>query len=216
MTKKSKSKHSRKPRKKSKVDAAVTAVTKRDESLESKMQRLQLGVGTEDDMLEEAIKLAAAERKKMEADEARMNCRHGRKSDEYIESFFRAFQMAFIEASDKTRGRTSSYKIFETAYNYTLSDFANVWSDSTNMAKVVQLFTAIRTTYYLRGVKNRARCFAYFTNLFNNLHKWRSTKFKRCVTTLKSSSCTKATTTQLLASSKIAFLVHVWIRFAKK
>ena len=176
MTKKAKSKRGRKQRRKPKVDAVKT-VTKQDEQqeLEVKMQRLQLNLNVmnsaeDDDLLEEAIKLAAAEKKEIEAFEAKMNCTHGYESDEYIERFYQAFFTALVEARNRM-GNDAGLELFDEAYNATLSDFVDVWNDSTKIVKVVQYLASYGTALYLKGNKQTADGFACFANYFEQFAK---------------------------------------------
>ena len=157
------------------MDAAVAAATTHhDEPLEVevKMERLQLNDGnsaeTEDDSLEEAIKLAAAEEKAMEAVETRVSCTHENESDadEYISGFYRAF-----EALDDDIDRTGIAGLldFLEAYKSTYSDFADVWNDPPNLTKVVTLFSAVGTEYFLRGDKYKARLSAALACFFQQI-----------------------------------------------
>ena len=117
-----------------------------------RVQRLQLNVGNsaEDDLLEEAIKLAAAEKKKIEAAEAKINCTHGAVSDEYIEGFYEAFRTAMKETR---KTADDVVDLFDEVRKATVTDFSDVWTDSTKMATAVQFFVSIGVANFLRGEK---------------------------------------------------------------
>ena len=153
------------------MDAATTAVTKQEEllELESKMQRLQLGAGNEDDLLEEAIKLATAEKREIEAVESKTSCTHGYEPDEYIERFYRAYHEAIGEA--RFRIFNSGLDVFDAAHKATEPQFADLWSDSTKIATVVQFLTSNGITHFLKGNKESAGVFACLANYFEQFAK---------------------------------------------
>ena len=100
-----------------------------------------------------------------------MSCTHGNESDEYIECFHRAFKSALNDAIDRNRADGTGIDFFVEAYKSTLSDFTDVWSDSTKIAKVVTINASFGTAYFLGGDKSCARSFACLALRFEQFAK---------------------------------------------
>ena len=165
------------------MDAAVIAATKQD----------SLEIAAEDELLEEAIKLAAAEEKEMKVVEAKPmqktkpkarfsnipKCKHGDDiSDRYIDGFLRAFLLTFEESR---RSGRSTDQCMHDVYNATES-YIDVWSNEIKLRMAIVAFLAAGTNSILTNPQGKfgPQSFALYANALEqhieiNLSKTKAT-----------------------------------------
>ncbi len=140
--------------------------------VELQMQRLQMQINddnnhnNEDDILEEAINLAAAEREEIEAAE----CYHGLVLDSLPKACVRnAFIDSFLaEMSDSYRTRID---VLLDAYEATKVKWAKVWNDPDMIQEVITKLVSCGTSSILERKYSFARPGAFYTSFFE---QWRA------------------------------------------
>jgi hypothetical protein len=144
-------------------------------SLDSQMNGLNIDkdetAADEDALLEEAIKLAAAEKKELE----RENCNHGHAIASLSEAAFcAAFMQVFATSyhAAQERGVTAHILCLEAGYDDTKEKFSHIWEDPAKMKIITTWNLEQGTTLFLNNNLESARHFASFASFFEqNFHK---------------------------------------------
>jgi hypothetical protein len=160
---------------------AANMVEEQQETPDAQMERLKIDEDTEADedaLLEEAIKLAAAEKEALDA-EAANRCGHGYvRTEDYL--IIEDFANTFLSGHDSIRLHKmtllSVAKRFTAASKASTQKYPKVWNDSSKLKQVISSFIAIGTQNVLEGDINGARSYASLARYFEEyialyLHK---------------------------------------------
>lgn len=135
-------------------------------AVDSEMQRLKIdeaALDDEDKLLEDAMKLAAAEKEEMKAFE---KCRHGylpRSSKEH--NYCDRFASTFLwESSRGWKSDWSMDKILKKSMAATKKQFPGVWRNQEKLELSKSFFLAGGAECILKGKNGLARCSAYAAN----------------------------------------------------
>ena len=158
-------------------ESSAVESEQRKGSLDSQMQRLkienkqQAEADDDDALLEEAMKIAAAEKKELE-EEASENCTHGYNPSSpaegrFCDKFMLEYSRAFKAARDRGGGEDGVLKCLQSAFNFTLEKYPKESRKISNMECVISCCLSLGTKLILDGnydvaTRHIAACAKYF------------------------------------------------------
>ena len=156
---------------------AAKKIEKQGESLDTQMEQMKIDEDSqtnmdEDALLEEAIKLAAAEKEEMDAAAAEKEeeqlkvCHHGNAVEtKELVYFINLFTKSFSSKAFR-RGGSDLLTSIEVAIDAVVEKYPNVWNDPSKLKLVASYFLSNGTHYVLQGDFDMARCFAVIAGHF--------------------------------------------------